>query len=68
MRPARSALDGMTAAAPRSLRLVRSQLLSKAFADQRRKIETGDQRFDADAVVTPTRQQDEANEIAEGVD
>jgi hypothetical protein len=68
MRPARSALDGITAAAPRSLRLARSQLLSKAFTDERRKIETGDQRLDTDAVVTLSGQKDEANEIAEGVD
>src|SRR5260370_33884037 len=32
MRPARSALDGMTAAAPRSFKLARSQLLSKALS------------------------------------
>src|SRR3984893_14488814 len=37
-------------------------------ADQRLKIEAGDQRLDADAVVTLARQQHEANEIAEGVD
>lgn len=36
--------------------------------DQRRKIETGDQRFDADAIVTLAGQQYEANEMAEGVD
>jgi len=48
--------------------LARSQLLSKAFTDERRKIETGDQRLDTDAVVTLSGQKDEANEIAEGVD
>src|SRR5947208_8072612 len=69
MRLARSALDGMTAAAPRSFRLARSQLLSKALSPMSAsKIETGDQRLDTDAVVTLAGQKDEANEIAEGVD
>jgi len=45
--------------------LARSQLLSKALvADERRKIETRDQRLDTDAVVTLAGQKDEANEIA----
>src|SRR6516164_5694671 len=43
-------------------------IVESLVADQRRKIETGDQRFDADAVVTLAGQQHEANEIAEGVD
>jgi hypothetical protein len=37
-------------------------------ADQGRKIETADQGFDTDAVMTLAGQKDEANEIAEGVD
>lgn len=37
-------------------------------ADERRKIEAGDQRLNTDAVVTLTGQKDEANEIAESVD
>ena len=36
-------------------------------ADERRKIEAGDQRLNTDAVVTLTGQKDEANEIAESV-
>ena len=37
-------------------------------ADERLKIEAGDQRLNTDAVVTLAGQKDEANEIAEGVD
>src|ERR1700737_712949 len=37
-------------------------------ADERLKIEIGDQRLDTDAVVTLARQKEEANEIAEGID
>src|ERR1700736_665436 len=68
MRPARSALDGMTAVAPRSLRLAQPVVVEGFVADERRKIEAGDQRLNTDAVVTLTGQKDEANEIAESVD
>ena len=37
-------------------------------ADQRLKIEAGDQRFDTDAVMPLAGQKDEANEIAEGIE
>src|ERR1700736_1964599 len=68
MRPARSALDGMTAVAPRSLRLAQPVVVEGFVADERRKIEAGDQRLNTDAVVTLTGQKDEANEIAASVD
>ena len=43
-------------------------VVESLVADERLKIETGDQRLNADTVVTLTGQKDEANEIAEGVD
>ena len=54
---------------PRRLSLARSRLLSKALSASRAADgDAGDQRFDADAIVPPTRQQDEARQIAERID
>jgi len=43
-------------------------VVESLVADQRFKIETGNQRLDANAVVALAGEKDEANEIAEGVD
>jgi len=43
-------------------------VVESLVADQRLKIETGDQRLDTDTVVALAGQKHEANEIAEGVD
>lgn len=59
MRPARSALDGMTAAAPPFVQVgAQPVVVEGIIADQRLKIEAGDQRLDADAVVPLAGQQD----------
>src|SRR4029450_10794554 len=43
-------------------------VVESLVTDERLKIETGDQRLDADAVVALAGQQHEANEVTEGVD
>lgn len=64
MPPARSVLNGMTAAA--AVIEVGAQLVvvESFVTDQRLKIETSDQRLDANAVVALAEQQHEADEMS----
>ena len=48
--------------------LAQPVIVGGLVADERLKIETGDQRLDTNAVMMPAGQKDEANEIAESVD
>jgi hypothetical protein len=65
----RSAFGGMTAMAPRSFSRARQGVAVESLVgDQSREIEAGDERLDADAVVTLAGQQDEARQIAQGID
>jgi hypothetical protein len=62
----RSALAGMTAAAPRSLRVARK--VEGLVGDERADRDAGEKRLDADAVVPLAGQQDEARQIAQRID
>src|SRR3954447_10488493 len=61
-------LGGITAAAPRSSRSARSQSASNAFAQQGIEADAVDERSNPHAIVALPRQQDEADEVAQGVD
>src|SRR3954447_8792860 len=62
-------LGGMTAAAPRSSRSARSQSASNALSPSKGiEADAFDERGNSHGIVALPRQQDEADEVAQGVD